>query len=257
MPDVVIPHDKSITTYTIKMNSAYGPTSDPHVRRAISYAFDYNAMLDVMSGFGTRLMGPVPPSVLDAPNLKGYETNLDKAKAELAQSEKYKNGFDIEFMYVTGLDEERKTGLILLDQLSKLNIKVKVSAVEWANAVPLFSDPTKSPQLFPIYSGNDYPDPDNYLWQSYHSSSAGTWEGADQYKNPALDKLLEQGRSTVDEKQRATIYNQAQQMILDDAVEVYCFLSVDALPHRKEVQGYNYCPVMGSDPWFYAISLQQ
>ena len=124
------------------------------------------------------------------------KAKYDKAKAELAKSEQYKDGFDIQFVYVNGLEEERQTGQIMLDQLSKLNINVEVVGMEWANAVALFADQETSPAMFPIYSGSDYPDADNYLWQSFHSSSAGTWTGADHYNNPKVDDLLVQGRTT-------------------------------------------------------------
>lgn len=252
---VVVPTDPSISTYTIKLNNQVGPTSDVNVRRALSWAFDYDAMLEVMSGFATRIAGPLSPSLAAALQDPVYQTDIEKAKAELAKSADYADGFDIQFVYVTGLEEERQTGQIMLDQLSKLNINVEVVGMEWANAVALFADPETSPAMFPIYSGSDYPDPDNYLWQSFHSSSAGTWTGASQYNNPEVDDLLLQGRTNTDEAARTAIYQQVQDIVIDEAVEVFLFSPVDAIPHREEVVGYSYCPVMGSDPWWYAISL--
>lgn len=254
---VVVPQEPSITTYTIKLNSKVGPTSDVHVRRALSYAFDYEAMLQVMSGFATRIAGPLPLSITGAVQEPAYETNLDKAREELAKSEEWADGFDIEFVYVAGLDEERQTGQILLDQLRELNINVKITPMEWANAVALFEDPETSPAMFPIYSGSDFPDPDNYLWQSFHSSSAGTWTGADHYVNPDIDKLLEDGRSNPNEDERIAIYDEAQTILIDEAVELYLFASIEGMVHRDSVQGYQYCPVMGSDVSFYTISLSE
>ena len=254
-PDIVVPREQGITTYTIKMNNAVGPTSDVNVRRALSYAFDYQAMLDVMSGFAARIAGPLSPSLQGALQTPVYETDIEKAKAELAKSAEYADGFDIEFVYVTGLEEERQTGQILLDQLKQLNINVTINGMEWANAVALFANPEQSPALFPIYSGSDYPDPDAYLWSTYHSSSAGTWMGADHYKNPDVDTMLEEARSTADEAKRTELYDAIQKTLVDDAVELYLWTPLEGIPHRKEVQGYQYSPVMGSDPWWYAISL--
>lgn len=252
---VVVPQEPSISTYTIKMNNQVGPTSDVNVRRAISYAFDYDAMIEVMNGFATRIAGPLSPSLAAALQDPVYQTDIEKAKEELAKSAEYADGFDIQFVYVTGLEEERQTGQIMLDQLSKLNINVEVVGMEWANAVALFADQAKSPAMFPIYSGSDYPDPDNYLWQSFHSSSAGTWTGASHYNNPQVDDLLVQGRTTVDEAARADIYKQIQDIVVDEAVEVYLFSPLEGIPHREEVVGYTYVPVMGSSPWFYEISM--
>lgn len=255
MPEIVVPRDQAIETYTIKMNNAVGPTSDVNVRRALSYAFDYAAMLEVMSGFAARIAGPLSPALSGALQTPLYETDIEKAKAELAKSEEYADGFNIEFVYVTGLEEERQTGQILLDQLKPLNINVTITGMEWANAVALFADPETSPALFPIYSGSDYPDPDAYLWPAYHSSSAGTWMGADHYNNPDIDAMLEEARSTADEQARLGLYEKIQQQLVDEAVELYLWTPLGGVPHRAEVQGYQYCPVMGSDPWWYGISL--
>ncbi len=252
---VVVPMDPSISTYTIKLNNKVGPTSDVNVRRAMSYAFDYDAMIDILGGFGTRIAGPLSTALAGARQDPVYQTDLDKAKEELAKSADYADGFEIDFVYVTGLEEERQTGQILADQLSNLNIKVNVVGMEWANAVALFGDPETSPAMFPIYSGSDYPDADNYLWQSFHSSSAGTWTGASHYINPEVDALLEEGRASTDENKRIEIYNQVQDIVIDEAVEIYLTSPIEALPHREELVGYRYTPVMGSDPWWYAISL--
>lgn len=254
-PGVIVPKEPAITTYTIKLNNAVGPTSDVNVRRAISWAFDYEAMIEVMSGFATRIAGPLSLSLAAAKQTPFYETDIERAKEELAKSAEYADGFDIEFVFVTGLEEERQTGLIMLDQLSQLNINVQVTGMEWANAVSLFADPETSPQMFPIYSGSDYPDPDNFLWQSFHSSSAGTWTGANHYSNPEVDQLLEEGRTTPDEAARAEIYDRVQDIVIDEAAEVYLWTPYEGYLHREEVQGYTFTPVMGTDIWWYEISL--
>jgi len=255
MPDIVVPTDPSITTYTIKLNNKIGPTSDVNVRRAFSWVFDYDAMIEIMGGFGSRIAGPLSPSIKGARQDPFYATDLEKAKEELAKSTDYADGFEIDFVYVTGLEEERQTGQIFADQLSNLNIKVNVVGMEWANAVALFGDPETSPAMFPIYSGSDYPDPDNYLWQSFHSSSAGTWTGASHFTDPAVDALLEEARASTDENHRIDLYDQVQEIVIDQAVEVYLLSPVDAIPHRTEVVGYQFTPVMGSQPWWYLISL--
>jgi peptide/nickel transport system substrate-binding protein len=252
---VVVPMDPSISTYTLKLNNQVGPTADVNVRRAISWAMDYDALIEVMNGFGTRIAGPLSPALTGAVQEPVYQTDIEKAKEELAKSEEWADGFDIDFVYVTGLEEERQTGLILADQLSQLNINVNVVGMEWANAVALFADPETSPAIFPIYSGSDYPDADNFLWQSFHSSSAGTWTGASHYSNPEVDALLEEGRTTTDEAARIEIYTQVQEIVIDEAVEVYLTTPIEGLPHREEVTGYVYTPVMGSSPWFYETSL--
>jgi peptide/nickel transport system substrate-binding protein len=254
-PEIVVPMDPGLSTYTIKMNTQVGPTADVNVRRALSYAFDYDAMIELLSGFGSLLVSPLSPAISGAVTTPTYTHDIEKAKAALALSEEYKDGFDIEFVYVSGIEEERQTGQILADSVKELNINVTITGMEWANAVALFADPETSPSLFPIYSGTDYPDPDNFLYQTYHSSSAGTWMGADQYSNPDVDSLLDEARSTVDEAARVELYGQVQQLVIDDAVEIFVYTALAGTPHLATIQGYEICPVMGSSPWWYSISL--
>lgn len=252
--NVVVPAEPAIGTYVVKMNNKVGPTSDIHVRRAISYAFDYDGMLQIMEGRAVRLKGPLAPTLLGTrEDLNYYETNLEKAREELAKSEQYKDGFDLEFVHVTGLEEQRQTGLILLAQLAELNINVTITPMEWSNAVALFADAEQSPQMFPILSGTDYPDPDNFLWQSYHSSANGTWMGASHYQNEDVDKWLEEARSTADWDERVALYDQVQQTVVDEAAELYIYSQVGGLIRSTKVQGYQFCPVMGSGSFWYQV----
>jgi peptide/nickel transport system substrate-binding protein len=252
---IVIPMEPGLSTYTVKMNSQVGPTSDVNVRRALSYAFDYDAMIELLSGYGSLLVGPLSPAIPGAITEPTYTRDMEKAKAALALSTEYSGGFDIEFVYVSGIEEERQTGQILLDSVKELGINVTITGMDWANAVALFADPETSPGLFPIYSGTDYPDPDNFLYQTYHSSSAGTWMGADQYSNPDVDALLDEARSTVEEAARIELYQQVQRIVIDEAVEMFVYTGLAGIPHLATIQGYTVCPVMGSNPWWYPISM--
>jgi peptide/nickel transport system substrate-binding protein len=76
------------------------------------------------------------------------------------------------------------------------------------------------PDSFQIYIGNfTIPqDPDQYtLWHS---------EGPDNithYKNLRIDELLEDGRRTVNDKQRQQIYNDFQKFLLEDSPAVFLY----------------------------------
>jgi peptide/nickel transport system substrate-binding protein len=79
--------------------------------------------------------------------------------------------------------------------------------------------------------------------------------GADHFASPDIDKMLEEARSTTDEAKRAQLYDTIQKQLVGDAVELYLWTRLQGYPHRKEVQGYAFCPVMGSEIWWPGISL--
>jgi peptide/nickel transport system substrate-binding protein len=109
------------------------------------------------------------------------------------------------------------------------------------------ADPNTSPGAMAVYAGTDYIDPDNFLWAGYHSSQAGTWSAASHYQNPDFDALLEQARSSTDEATRLDLYTQAQQKLVDDAVEVWVFSDIPLTAWVPELTGNVISQVMGGD----------
>ena len=86
-----------------------------------------------------------------------------------------------------------------------------------------------------IYSGNhgqifsggwcaDYPDPENFADVLFHSGSNQNQGG---YSNPELDALLEQARVEQDVTKRIAMYQQAEQMIVDDAPVLLIYYSMN------------------------------
>lgn len=245
-----------MTVYDIKLNTVEGPTADVHLRRAISYAIDYNAMLEIWEGLAPGINGPLPPgiSTVEQPV---YTFDLDKAREELAQSA-YPDGVDLEYVYVTGLEEERLTGLVLQDSLAEIGIDVTITAVPWGDAVAMFADASTSPQMFPLYSLTAYANPDNYLYAAFHSSQAGAWTNPGHYSNSEVDALLEAARAEPDPDAQRAIYAQAEALIVEDAPNVFLAVTPEDKIVGPRVTNYAeaYDPVMGSteDFYFYEVA---
>jgi peptide/nickel transport system substrate-binding protein len=255
---MVLINEPTMTTYEIKLNNKYGYIADVHVRKAISYAFDYEALKNIWVGRATLLKGPLPPGSECVNNkTEVYNLDLEKAKEELAKSPWPEGGFDIDYVYVTGLEEERQTGMILKSQLAKINITVNIIPMSWTDAVILFADPSKSPDMFPLYSSTAYSDPDNYLWSGYHSSQAGHWTNPGHYTNTEVDLLLEGARGTIDKEKRKELYDRAQEIIVEDAVNIFGVISPDYHVWSPKIKGLDYCPVQGSDEEFYWLRIEE
>jgi peptide/nickel transport system substrate-binding protein len=62
------------------------------------------------------------------------------------------------------------------------------------------------------------PDPDQYsLWHSTQASNIS------HYKSPKLDKLLEDGRKTLDKEKRKEIYADFQRFLVEDTPAIFLF----------------------------------
>jgi peptide/nickel transport system substrate-binding protein len=249
VPGMVSEDRPQFGTFMVKMNNQVGHTSDIHVRKAISYAFDYDAVLEAMQGRADLLNGPLSdPCPGFAEGLPIYRLDMDKAKAELAQSQWPDGGFEIEYVYVTGVTIEEQVGLILLDQLSKLGITVNINPMLWPDMKARFADQDTSPELAAVYSGSDYADADNFLYAQYHSSQAGTWSAASHYKNAQVDAWLDEARSIVDETQRDAIYRQIQEKLLEDCVEIWVHSEKSNHIWLDYVKR-EFCPIMSAWHW--------
>lgn len=241
----------TLTVYDVKMNTVDGPLADPNLRRAISYAVDYDAMAAIWSGQATLLNGPLPPSLSTRADPM-YRRDLDKASEALAATT-IPAGLELEYVYVVGLEDERRTGLVLQDSLADIGINVTITAIPWADAVATFADPTTAPDMFPLYSSTAFADPDNYLWVAFHSSQAGQWTNPGHYANPEVDQLLAQARASTDAAERTQLYAQLEEILLNDAPNLFLVASPEDHIVGPRILNYAdyYCSVMGSMEDFY------
>ena len=212
---------------SIKLNNQVGPTSDVNVRKALAALFDYEAALGAVSGRGTPMTGPLPVAL--APwtrtDLPPLQFDIEAAKTHLAASA-YPDGFDLEYVYVTGLAMEEAFGLILLEKAAELNINVTITPLVWPDMVARAADPETMPGAMAVFVAATYIDPDSLLWPQYHSGQAGSWAAASWYTNPDLDALLVDGRTQVDADARLEIYNQIQETLVNDATEIWVYTEV-------------------------------
>jgi peptide/nickel transport system substrate-binding protein len=103
---------------------------------------------------------------------------------------------------------------------------VKIRVLEWASFLTNFIDKRNFEAV--LLGWTITPDPDQYdIW---HSSKTGVKEfNFISYKNPEVDRLLEEGRHTFDQAERQKCYYRLQEILAED--QPYTFLYVpDALP---------------------------
>jgi peptide/nickel transport system substrate-binding protein len=246
-PRFIANRQPSLTPFAIKLNNQVGPTADINVRKALSHAFDYDAAIEAVSGLGEILEGPLASGLEPWHNkeLPVLRHDMEAAKAALAASQ-FADGFEMEYVYVTGLAQEELFGLILLEKAAELGITVNILPMLWPDMVARATNAETAPNSMAVYSGADYLDPDNFLWQAYHSSQAGFWAAASHYKNPAFDKLLEDARADTNQENRKKLYDEAQLMLVNDAVELFVYAEIESEIWVKEL-GDVYDPIMGGD----------
>jgi ABC-type oligopeptide transport system substrate-binding subunit len=86
----------------------------------------------------------------------------------------------------------------------------------------------------------DYPDPENFADVLFHSASQ---QNNGKYSNPALDALLEQARVERDVTKRIAMYQQAEQIIVNDAPVLFTVHYLSYQLVKPYVKGYVFTPI--------------
>jgi peptide/nickel transport system substrate-binding protein len=234
-----------ITNFAIKFNNQKGLTANQDIRKAISYAMDYDAFIKIYNGHAVLEEGPIPKAMKGhAPNLPVYRTDMAKAKEYLAKAGHPNGGFTLEYVYVAGLEEERLIGLVLLDQLKKLNITVNMVPLPWPQMVARGSKIETSPDMMAVFVTPQFDDPDAILTLQFYSGSWGRgYYSVAWYKNPKVDALIDEARSSMDWPRREKLYSEIQRLIVDDAPEVWGMLFNRRWAMRSYVKGFLFSPV--------------
>jgi peptide/nickel transport system substrate-binding protein len=253
-PGVVRVIEPEYRTFSIKMNTAHGPMSDINLRKAVSYITNYQAIIDV-AGYADLMTGPLPNGILGFnPDLEVYRTNVEKAKEYMAKTAKPEGGFTLKMVHVSGLEQQRRWALIMLDSLKQLNIDLEILPLKWPDMVAACASPETFPDFFPVYQTANYGDPDNIAFAAYHSSRNGGWQNA-VYSNPEVDKLIEAGRAEIDPEKRKAIYGEFQKAVVADAPDIFGVLERRKLGMRDTVSGWEFTPVASNAIEAWPLSL--
>jgi len=253
-PGIVEIIEPEYRTFSIKMNTEYGPLKDVNLRRAISYAYNYQGMLDA-AGYAKLMTGPLPDGIFGHnPQLQVYRTDPAKAMEHLAKANLGTERLKLTAAYVAGLESERRYLLVLLDSLRALNIDVDIKAMGWTDMVASARSPQTAPDFFCVYQTANYADPDNIAFAAYHSSRNGGWQNP-VYRNPEVDQLIEQGRTETDPAERVAIYQKFQELVVADAPDIFGVLEQRKLALRAEVKNYNFTPIAANAIDLFPLSL--
>ncbi len=218
------------------MNTVQWPCADDNLRKAISYATNYDAIIDA-AGYADLMIGPLPIGILGFnPDLDVYRMELDRAKEYLAKTSQ-PDGGTLRMVHFSGLEQQPRWALIMLDSLKQLNIGLDIQPLNWPDMVALCQSPKSFSGLFPVYQTANYGDPDNIAFAAYHSSRNGIWQNP-VYKNPEVDALIEAGRAEIDPDKRMAIYGDFQKKVVEDAPDIFDVLERRKLGMRDAVQGY-------------------
>ena len=224
-----------LCTFYLGFNASQPPFDDPKVRQALALALEIDKELEVTrKGLAARAAGFVPPGMF------AYNETLEPSTFDLEAARQL-------------LGESRYGGA---ENLPPIESFADDDAIHWAwrehlglevEAVSVFGFADFLERLdneeFGVFTAGwcaDYPDPQNFLDVLFHSDSAENRFG---YANEQVDALLEEASVEPDPTRRASLYQEAEQLILDDWVAVPLRHSNSYMLVRPYVKGFELTPI--------------
>jgi peptide/nickel transport system substrate-binding protein len=250
-PRVKVIPAPSMRFFAIRMHNQREPFTDPNVRKAFSYAFNYETFIrDIMKGRVVRNPVPMPRQLWGYPtDVPGYEFDLDKAKDCLRQAS-VKITRPIEIHALATAEPTLQAALLLQSDLGKLGIELRIVKGLFPTLVAASKTLETTPDMWIHWIVPQLVDPENWIGEMYDSSSKGTWKAASWYNNPQVDALLGQARSVMAQAERAPLYAEACRLIVADAADIWVYDQIEHVPLAKTVQGFTFS-LVGSGQEFW------
>ncbi len=239
----------------IQYNAEKGPFADQKVRQAMNYGIDRQSLIDyVLEGVGTPAAGLFPPEFAWAnKDISPSPYDPEKSKSMLAEAgwkdsdndgilDKEGVPFRITFITYPERAEQPELAEVIQDELKKIGIDVELKVVDYDTCAEI--QKTGDFDMYLVSRGTLWtPDPDDVMMSDYHSS--GTFAngyGGYHWKSEQVDKLIEEARTTQDLQARKKMYDEVQQIIIDEAPVSYLsyYVILDAV--SSKVQGFHHHP---------------
>lgn len=244
---VLSPHFQEVSRWGVNylgFNVRKPPFDNVKVRQAINYAIDREAIVKLILNDRARVaQGILPPGIAAYnPKVRGYPFDPVKARNLLAEAG-YPEGKG--FPEITlQFNRERvhsRTAEFILANLRDVGINCNVRESDFKDHLAAVESGEAG--FFRMGWTVDYPDPDDFLFTLFHSSNVGTKGNFSGFANPRVDEILERARFEIDHKARIALYQQAEQMILDDAPWVVVFHYTTHVLVQPSVRGVKLMPL--------------
>jgi oligopeptide transport system substrate-binding protein len=205
--------------FDMRPESVFGKSKS--LRYAFSEAVDKQTLIDTLrQGVGTVAGSAVPPGMPGHQADIGIAYDADKAvtdfQAGLDEAGVSAGDLALQLGYNTEADHEPTVEFLQEQWRTAFDVNVELVGLEWSSYLTrLNEDPF---DIFRLGWGADYPHPNNFLTDLFTCTSGNNNM---QYCNEDFDALMADAAVEPDLETQVGIYNQAQEMLVDDAPVIF------------------------------------
>ena len=251
-------NDELITTpelslWYIGFNTTKPPFDDPKIRQAFSHAVDKDKIIELLFKDMVKQADGILPPGMPGYNerLQGLDFDPEKAM-DLIQQSTYGSVSNLPEITLTtaGIGQVSPVFEAIIDMWQQ-HLGVNISIRQMEPDTYTYQLKEEKDELFDIGWIADYPDPQNFLDVLFHSNAENN---PGEYANPDVDALLEAAGRETDPAIRLTMYQEVEQMLVDDAACLPLFFGIDYSLVKPYVKGF--VPTSVPIPWLKYISIE-
>ncbi|MFO0645588.1 MAG: ABC transporter substrate-binding protein [Polyangiales bacterium] len=233
------------------MNTEMRPFDNVHVRRAVAFAIDRDALCRARNYRIQPAWGLYPPSIpghRDAlPNAQRFD--LDEARREMRLAG-LPDGYPDEVELWIGEGESGLVyGQLIQADLARIGLRMRIKQASGSVYYSSLGQRHTVPMGFTGWQ-MDFPDPSNFIEPSFHSRAIQPENSSNYafYRNAELDRLLDRGHVEPDDARRIGLYQEAEQMLLRDAPWAFLYNAVELTAVQPYVRQWSLHPVWNYFP---------
>jgi len=234
-PGVKLLETQDLAYSLIGVNTTRAPFDKPEVREAINMALDRAQIVQAVY-FGRGVPGgPLSPALaqwaLPVSDFPCYKPDAAGAKKKLADAG-VTLPLKITLKVIGSLPQAVDASQVIQAQLNKAGFEVTLNVQEQGKFIADWRA-SDFDGFVSLNGGN--PDPDDYFGRTFQTGGA---TNVFKYSNPALDKLLIDGRTETDASKRKPIYDAAQKILACQGPIMHIAYGTLFAAARDDVQGF-------------------
>lgn len=216
--------------------------ADVQLRQALSYAVNYQGLIDTIElGKAEQMRGPVPLG-LTGYDPDAFQYSYDPAKARELLAEAGYDGRELRLLYSDRTAIWPPMAQYLQSNLADVGVPVKLEQFSWATMRERLDTGD-----FDLALGGWSPDfADPYMFMNYwfDSANGGLAGNRSFYSNAHVDELVRKAAVLSDLEQRLDLYREAQDIVIDEAAYLYLYQVNQEIAMRDRVVGYVFNPML-------------